>query len=637
MLTPIRSWLFSCTAIVLSTFSPVLSPLAKAEPADVTDPAIVESFVDGAVKGTMETHHSPSGVVAVMKNGEVILLKGYGFQDVEKRVPVTAEQTMFRPGSISKLFTWVSVMQLVEQGLLDLDVDVNNYLETFEVAETWPGQPVTLRHIMTHTAGFEDGALGYLIVDDFDRIMPLADALASYQPERVFPPGKRVAYSNWATALAGLIVSNVSEQPFNDYVQEHIFEPLAMTHSSFDEPLAPELQPYMAKAYRYDAGKYTETPYEVISNFGPAGAAAVSAPDMIQFATALLSDGAVGDARILQPETLQRMLDEGFVHDERVRGVGLGFLKRAFGPEGLDIFGHDGATSRFFSHLGLSRSEDFMLFSSFSGPEGGAVNRQFVAAFYDEFFPAPATDLKAPDDFSERAERYAGVYNSSRGNFSTIESILRSLGGIKVAPMSDNTLMVGEKRYIEIGPRLFQALYDDTRIAFQETTDGSIDGFVMDGFGVFQMYRVPFYEAADFTLFVIGLLILVALLTLLRIAYQWRHIKVAGGAERRVELVSLAFAVFTLAFYSFAGLAVSGGFDSFYYSTIPWQLKFALLFPLLLVPVVLVHIYQTWLVWSQSLFFGLRHRLRHSFVSFVGLLSLWFYYYWNLLGFNYMN
>lgn len=602
---------------------------------DVSDPAVVEAFVDGAVIPTMEKHHSPSGVVAVMKDGEIILEKGYGYIDVDKRIPVDAGESMFRPGSISKLFTWIAVMQQVEQGRLDLDVDVNTYLKTFQVPDTYPGQPVTLRHVMTHTAGFEDGAVGYLIIDDPSRIMPLAESLAHYQPARVFAPGERVAYSNWATSLAGLIVANVSGLSFNDYIQTHILDVLGMSHSTFVEPLPASLEPYMAKAYRFEAGAYVETPYEIVANFGPAGAAAVSARDMTYFARALLNDGAWEGRRILQPQTLQQMLDEGFVHDDRVRGIGLGFLKREFGPEGFDNFGHDGSTTRFNSHFGLSKSEDFMLFSSFSGPNGGAVHQHFVKAFYDEFFPKPAPKLEPPADFAERAGDYAGVYNNSRGSFTRIEAIMRPLGGMKVAAMPDNTLLIGDKRYVEVEPNLFRALYGTERVAFQQAEDGSIDRFVMDGFGVFEFYRVPFYETGDFTLLVMGLSLLAAVTVLLGAAYQWRQLRAAGAAEQRAAYTSVAFAALTVAFYATLGIGVGGGLDDLFYG-LPFTLKAALVFPLLLVPVVLYHLYQCAQVWRQHLFHGTWARIRYSVVTVIAVLSLWFYYFWNLLGFNYL-
>ena len=158
------------------------------------------------------------------------------FEDVENLVPVDPAETLFRPGSISKLFTWVAVMQLVEQGKLDLDTDVNTYLETFQIKDTFE-EPITLRHIMTHTPGFEDGGIGYLIISDADRVLPLAESMKRYQPERVNPPGAQTAYSNYATAIAGLIVANASGLSFNNYIQKYIFDPLAMNNSTFEEPL----------------------------------------------------------------------------------------------------------------------------------------------------------------------------------------------------------------------------------------------------------------------------------------------------------------------------------------------------------------------------------------------------------------
>ena len=142
----------------------VFAPVWALDSEDLSDPKVVEAFVDGIVKPMMAEGHSPSGVFALMKDGRIIFTKGYGWQNVEERIPVDPRTTLFRPGSISKLFTWVSVMQLVEQGKLDLDADINTYLKTFQIKDTYPGQPVTLRHCMTHTPGFEDGALGYLII-----------------------------------------------------------------------------------------------------------------------------------------------------------------------------------------------------------------------------------------------------------------------------------------------------------------------------------------------------------------------------------------------------------------------------------------------------------------------------------------
>lgn len=603
---------------------------------DLGNAEVVEAFVDGVVKPLMQKEHSPSGVVAVMQGGELIFAKGYGYIDVEKGIPVDAETSMFRPGSISKLFTWISVMQLAEQGKLDIDTDVNEYLTQFKVEDTFPGQPITLRYIMTHTPGLEDGALGYLIINDPGRIMPLAEALEKYQPKRVVPPGTRVAYSNWATALAGLIVANVSGMDFNSYVETHIFAPLGMSHSTFDEPLPPSLEPFMAKAYSYEAGKYKELDYEIISNFGPAGASAVSAPDMVRFARALLNGGEYGGTRILRPETLQQMLDEGFAHDPRARGMGLGFIKRDFGGPGFENFGHDGGTTIFISHFGLSIPHDFMLFSSFSGPGAGAVHQAFVENFYDEFFPQPLPAVEPPADFQTRGQRYAGNYVSSRSSYTKVESIMRGLGSVSVAVMPDNTLMIGDTRYVEVDANVFRQVDDNDQVIFQQNDKGKITGYVLDGMGVMRYYRAPFYETKGYVTVVVALSLLVFIGVLLRLAYQWARYRGLMGPAKNAYRASILVAVANILFFVFAGLALSGGLLPLFYS-LPLTLKIALVFPIVAVIATLYQVYTTFLVWRDGLFEGVWPRIRHSVVAVCALWMLTFYYNWNLIGFNYFT
>jgi CubicO group peptidase (beta-lactamase class C family) len=607
---------------------------ASADTPDVTDAGEVEAFVDGVVKPLMQKEHSPSGIVAVMKDGEVIFQKGYGYIDVEKRIPVDAATSMFRPGSISKLFTWISVMQLAEQGKLDIDADVNDYVTQFKVKDTFPGQPITLRHILTHTPGFEDGALGYLIINDPNRIMPLAESLEKYQPTRVVPPGTRVAYSNWATALAGLIVANVSGEDFNAYVENHIFKPLGMTHSTFREPLPAELEPYMAKAYKYAAGKYVELPYEIIANFGPAGAAAVSAPDMANFARALLGGGELNGARILKPETLQQMLDEGFAHDPRARGMGLGFIKRDFGGHDFQNFGHDGGTTIFLSHFGLSLPQDFMLFSSFSGPGGGAVHQAFVENFYDEFFPQDLPYVEPPADFQSRGQKYAGTYISSRSSYTKVESILRGLGSTKVAVMPDNTLMIGETRYVEVDKDVFRQVDDNDQIIFTENDKGEITGYVMDGIGVMKFYPAKFYETKGYISLVVGLSLLVFVFVFIRLCLQWARYRGLEGQAKNAYRATLLVAAANILFFVFIGIVLAGGMQPLFYS-VPGMLKFAFVFPIIAVLATLYHLYTTFLVWRDGLFEGVWPRIRHTIVAVFALWILTFYCTWNLLGFNY--
>ena len=284
-------------------------PLAPRGPTTVEE---MEAFVDGFMDSQMKAGPVAGAAVVVVKDGQVFFQKGYGYEDVEKRTPVDPAQTLFRPGSVSKLFTWTAIMQLVEQGKLDLDADVNTYLKDFKVASTFP-EPVKLRNIMTHTAGFEDGGVGYLFAGTAADLLPLGKWLATHQPARVRPPttdfsdGTNASYSNWATALAGHIVETVSGQSFDDYIAQHIFQPLGMERSTFREPLPESLAPRMSGGYTFEAGGFKPHGFEFIHAAGPAGSLSSTVADMARFMLAHLQDGALGEARILKPETAQLM------------------------------------------------------------------------------------------------------------------------------------------------------------------------------------------------------------------------------------------------------------------------------------------------------------------------------------------
>src|SRR6185312_3263133 len=142
----------------------------------------LEAFFDGLIPLQIERDDIAGAVVAVVKDGKVLFEKGYGYADVAKKTPVSPQTTLFRPGSVSKLFTWTSVMQLVQEGKLDLDRDVNDYID-FKIPPAY-GKPITLRDVMTHTPGFEESIKGLLVSSGVE-MEPLGKYLARHLPQRV--------------------------------------------------------------------------------------------------------------------------------------------------------------------------------------------------------------------------------------------------------------------------------------------------------------------------------------------------------------------------------------------------------------------------------------------------------------------
>ncbi|MDH3439239.1 MAG: beta-lactamase family protein [Gammaproteobacteria bacterium] len=603
------------------------------------------AYMDGLVEWLMRNNNSASGVVTIVKGNELIFSKGYGFHNFEDRVAVDPETTMVRPGSVSKLFTWVAVMQLVEQGKLDLDADVNDYLENFQLDETFE-EPVTLRHIMTHTAGFEDGALGYLIVVDEDKMLPLAEAMEKYQPRRVNPPGAQTSYSNYATALAGLIVANVSGQSFNDYVQANIFDVLGMTSSTFYEPLPAHLESQGAVGYQVETGTYAAKPFELIASFGPAGGLSSSGTDMAKFASAVLNGGERNGARMLREETMREMLARNFSHDDRMMGMALGFYETD--ENGVRIVGHGGDTFLFHSDLAIDLENDIAIFNSFSGDGGSTVRAAIVPAFYDRFFPRYEEPPLASANFSDRAMKYAGMYQFWRHNFSSIEKVLSLGPGITITPTEDNTLLLsldeGAKQYVEVDDNLFRELdrevalsprFSPRLIAFQENTDGSIKGLVIDGLPFMSLYKSPAYANTAFNMTFLALSSLVFIGVLLRLAYQWSAFREMSAPDRSSAMASVYVATSNLLFFFTAFLVVSAyGVDL--YNHLPFVFKAMLVLPIVAFAAGLYHAYRLITVWKDGLLDSIWARLRYGVVTACALFMCWFYYFWNILGFQYL-
>ncbi len=292
----------------------------------------------------LSAYHIPGPTIAVVKDGAPFFAKGYGSADLAHGTPVQADATLFRVGSVSKLFVWTAVMQLKEAGKLDLNTDVNRYLKTFQIPDTYPGKPITLAHLMTHTAGFEDRGAG-IFARDASSLEPLGTWLAANIPARVRPPGEVTSYSNYGAALSAYIVEQISGQPFDRYVEDHILKPLGMRHSSFQQPLPQDLNSGMSRGYSYANGAFSAQPFEAVQVW-PAGSFSATATDMATFMIAHLQNGRFGDTRILQEATTQEMHAQHFTNDPSdpgLPGIDWGFYEQRI--DGQRIVEHGGDTA----------------------------------------------------------------------------------------------------------------------------------------------------------------------------------------------------------------------------------------------------------------------------------------------------
>ena len=480
----------------------------------------LDAWLDGYMPYAIGDGDIAGAVVVVVKDGEILTQRGFGYADVESRTPVDPEKTLFRPGSVSKLITWTAVMQQVEQGKIDLDADINQYLD-FTIP-AYDGQPVTMRQLMTHTAGFEEQVKD-LIGSDRDAIPPYDELLKRWIPRRIFAPGTTPAYSNYGTSLAGYIVERVSGEPFDDYVERHIFDPLGMDNSSFRQPLPANLQPNMATGYDKMSGEVV--PFEIVGP-APAGSMSSTGEDMARFMMAHLNNGELDGNRILKPETARYMHTTATTLLPPLDRMMMGFFETNINGE--RVIAHLGDLGGFHTSLHLFMDEDVGLYASFnSGGEEGAVNGvriNLFTEFADRYFPGdPITSRVPPEESARHAQMLAGNWVASRRADSTFLNITQLIGQASVSVGPDGELILPPgmglagrpAKWVEVEPFVWQDLNSHTRLAAR-VEDGEVTRFslsIMSAFTVFE--RPVWYKNAALLMPLIGAALVILLLTAL--------------------------------------------------------------------------------------------------------------------------
>lgn len=435
-------------------------------------------------------------VVSVVKDGELIFKQGYGFADLKDRVEVDADQTLFRLASMSKLLTWTAVMQLVERGVLGLDDDVNDHLEAFKLPATF-AEPVRIRNLLTHTAGFESNMFGYYLAPDAAHLPPLAESLARHMPARVWAPatdfndGRTAAYSDWGAALAGHIVALKSGQSFEDYVEAHIFRPCGMAHSTFREVPLPR---NVATGYEYRNFALEPHPFEYLSPIGPAASLSASAADMAFVMIAHLQLGTCANGQqILKPETAALMQSRQLSPHPEINGFGYGFFETAV--NGLRTIGHAGKSVYFHSDMMLIPEKRIGLFIAYNTapPDAGVLE-----AFVRRFFPAELPRLTPPPDFCARARQYEGSYASKRRSYSRSEALFGFLIDAEdLRATNNNTLLYKGVQWLEVRPDVFRWIDGAETIAFVRDEKGVVS-HLLGPIAVYPRYKLGAHETGMF-------------------------------------------------------------------------------------------------------------------------------------------
>lgn len=607
----------------------ILLAAAPAMAAATDDPGL-SAFVDTVMQAQMKAHDLPTAVIAIVRDGRVMLARGYGYADRGKARRVDPATSLFRIGSTSKLFTWTAVMQLVEQGKLDLDRDVNAYLRGVHIPPAF-GRPVTLRALLTHSAGFEDGGIGYL-----SHFTPPADAsiertLAAHIPARVRPPFALPAYSNFGAALAGLIVEQASGMPFDDYVATHILTPLGMRHATFAEPLPVRLAPDRVIAYDGPGENAQPVPFEFIAGFRPAGSMSASALDMARFMIAHLQHGRFGNGRILRPDTADLMHRTAFRTDPRLPGMALGFYEAQVG--GLRMIGHGGATANFRSTMMLVPEARLGIFVAYVGTSS-AAHRAIVKAIVSRWHPVP-TPQSAVASTAGTAP-YIGSYQTTRRNFTKFDKLLSIDSQVDVSTDANGMLVVSglgeaDEHYLPLGHGLFRQRDGDRLIAFSRLRDGHAQIMATDTSPYAPAERVTWYENVGTWWWI--LLSALAALCAAPVLFLRRPAGPASAAETWAVRSAVAVAIGAIAATLGIGFAIVANVQALE-QPVAFSLRLSLLLPILVLLAAASLAWFTVVAWRAG-GICLRRRIALAIILVAGIAVCLFFNHWNLIGWRF--
>jgi CubicO group peptidase (beta-lactamase class C family) len=479
---------------IAQTVKPTLPPV---------DSATLGHLLDSLIVPGLETYHIPGMVIAIVRDSDIILAKGYGYADVERKIPFDPDSTVIRIASVSKLFTATAVLQLVERGVLDMHQDINTYLTRFKVEDRF-GKPITLQHLLTHTAGFDDRSIGKSAWTQESQI-PLGDFLATDLPRRICAPGEVYTYSNFSNALAGFVVEETAHEDYAAYVRHNILEPLGMVRS--DYRLRPDLQPLLAQCYSHAGAGYQHNPFDFINDY-PGGQMLSTANDMAKFIIAQLQLGRYAEKRILNEESVTAMHTVQFTHHKELQHA-VGYSFGILPARSQTILMHDGGYTGVGSRLILCPESRIGIFMACNIMDGVLLDKA-SRTILDLIIPEPPKDstnypLNPLPQYDGNIAEFAGTYRFSRyvHNDITKMGVLIGMAGPEMSIGKNDEGMIlmatysgKPRRMVQIQPCVFKSIDDRYTCAFRRDASGTITHLFTDGTTAFE--KIAWYETTMF-------------------------------------------------------------------------------------------------------------------------------------------
>jgi len=585
--------------------------------------SVLDPFMQKELKGL----HIPGTVVLVVKDGKIFLVRGYGFSDLEQKKRVRAN-TLFRMGSISKLFVATAILQLVEQGKLHLEDEVNPYLKTFQLDNPFP-EPVRVFNLLTHTAGFDEKNIGSA-TQKRKEVIPLGKYLAKHMPPCIHPPGSIISYSNHGYTLAGYLVELISGMPFDQYVNEHVIYQLGMNRSGFG--FQPNPDSNLAIGYAFENKKYRALPFDYL-NDEPADGLVSDANDMARFLIANLQQGEYEGHRILQPATMELMHRQHYTLAPGLAGWCYGWYEEFRNNKRCLI--HDGAVYGFNSRVWLVPDDNlgFMIATN-TDVTNNDLTPAVTGRIMDFFFGRSARPVRhdPPPGFQTRLPLYEGHYRHVALATRTLEKVavlMDLVPEFKIVVTNDGVIQIWNRTFRETKPFFLEQSNGKNSAALRQDKTGAVTHLFFE-YEAFE--KIPLYETKEFQE-ALGIFCLACFLLNLMFWLIW----LVATRKRASELKSMyhltgIIAIAHLVFFSIIYIFIfqRSIFELCY--GVPIPVKLGLILPLLaivLTVLLCIALIKNWKTLTAL------PRIYFSLFSVIALTFLWILNYWNLIGFRY--
>lgn len=463
------------------------------------DIAALEASLDQFFAEQLPALHVPGAAFVMVKDGKVVLSRGYGFANRKNQGPFDAD-TIVRAGSIVKTITATAALQLAEAGHLDLDADINQYLSSFQVPATF-SDPVTTRQLLHYTGGFDSRFFGIRTVSE-SRIVPLGNYLRTRMPPRVRAPGIIRAYNDHEIALAALVVQEISGQGFATYVREHIFEPLAMRSSSLTLP--PDDVERAAVGY----GATAPYPFSFYYLHNAPGAGFNTTPtDIANYMIMHLGKGRFRGRQILGAESLRQMHQTNFTHHPRLPGIAFSFDENFRGEH--RYLAKSGGAPGFMNRMMLFPDDRVGIYFVYNRDSTVPLARRLETALLDRLYPnAAATPRLEPVAATPaELERYAGRYvDLNDYSHRSIERLGALMNQVLVQVNPDATLTAFGANLEPVEEDLFQWTQSGTLAAFRSDINGNVSHLFVNRTA---FAHLPWFEAYEVQMGLLGFAVLV--------------------------------------------------------------------------------------------------------------------------------